>query len=66
MITICFSGDGQFLCEQKWPFVPRIGERVILNNPSGCWRVTHVTWQFQKDELVAQVLMQELTGPTVR
>ena len=62
MINLCFAADGEFVCDEKWPFVPRIGEHVVLTKPSGCWRVTHVTWEREKGEIVAPVLMQKLTG----
>jgi hypothetical protein len=60
MVTIIFSGNGQFLAQMTLPTVPRIGERVVLDDPSGLWNVAQVTWEVHGSEVVAQVEMAKM------
>jgi hypothetical protein len=45
MFTIWFSEGGERLTERQWPFVPRVGEGVSLNDSTGRFDVIRVSWE---------------------
>lgn len=51
--------DGTDIGEREWPYIPRVGESVLLADPPRSFRVDDISWDTSKSDMVAHIYLRD-------